>query len=62
MQNLKPLASLSSWAGQFESYLVGNPEDRFYRDEAHLQVLFCAVLSKISHSGDNPQIDGFILE
>ena len=36
MQNLKPLASLHSWAGQFESYLVGNPEDRFSRDEAQL--------------------------
>ena len=30
------LASLSSWAGRFESYLVENPEDRFPRDEAHL--------------------------
>ena len=29
MQNLKPLASLCSWAGQFESYLVRNPEDSF---------------------------------
>ena len=27
MQNLKSLASLYSWAGQFESYLVANPED-----------------------------------
>ena len=30
------LASLRSWAGQFESYLVANPEDRFTRDVAHL--------------------------
>ena len=29
MQNLKPLASLYSWAGRFEYHLVGNPEDRF---------------------------------
>ena len=36
MQNLKPLASLYSWAGQFESYLVANPEDRFSRNEAHI--------------------------
>ena len=36
MQNLKPLASLYSWADQFESYLVANPEDRFSRDEAHI--------------------------
>ena len=34
--NVKPLASLYSWAGQFESYLVANPEDRFSRDEVHL--------------------------
>ena len=33
MQNLKPLASLYSWAGQFESYLVANPEDRSSHDE-----------------------------
>ena len=30
------LASFFSWAGQFESYLVENPEDRFSRDEAHI--------------------------
>ena len=35
MQNLKPLASLCSWAGWFESYLVKHPKDRFSRDEAH---------------------------
>ena len=38
MQNLKPLANLHSWAGQFESYLVGNPEDRFFHGVAHIQV------------------------
>ena len=36
MHNLKPLASLYSWAGQFESYLVAKPEDRFSRDVAQL--------------------------
>ena len=30
------LASLYSWAGWFESYLVANPEDRFSRDGAHI--------------------------
>ena len=30
MQNLKPLDSLYSWAGKFESKLVANPEDRFF--------------------------------
>ena len=39
MQNLKPLASLYSWAGQFESYLVANPKDRFSRDEAQFVVI-----------------------
>ena len=32
----KTLASLWNWAGQFETYLVANPEDRFFRDEAYL--------------------------
>ena len=36
MQNLKPLASLDSWAGQFESYRVGNPEDRFSHHMAQM--------------------------
>ena len=36
MQNFEPLASLCTSAGRFESYLVGNPEDRFSRDEAHM--------------------------
>ena len=30
------LASLCSWAGQFVSYLVTNPEDRFSHDAAHM--------------------------
>ena len=30
------LASLCNWAGWFESYLVGNLEDRFSRDEARM--------------------------
>ena len=33
--NFKTLASLSCWAGRFESYLVENPEDGFSRDKAH---------------------------
>ena len=39
MQNFKPLASLCSSAGRFESYLVGNNEDRFSRDVAHIKVV-----------------------
>ena len=30
------LASICSWAGWFESYLVENPEDRFSRDGAQM--------------------------
>ena len=33
IQNFKPLASRCS---RFESYLVGNPEDRFSHDVAHI--------------------------
>ena len=36
MQKLKTLASLCCWAGRWESYLVGNPEDRFSHDVAHI--------------------------
>ena len=35
-QNFKTLASLCSWAGKFESYLVKNPKDRFSRDVARV--------------------------
>ena len=35
VQNSKTLASLGSWAGGFESYLVANPENRFSHDVAH---------------------------
>ena len=38
--NFKPVASFSCWPGQFESYLVGNPEDRFSRDEAHINLTY----------------------
>ena len=33
-RNFTILASLSSWANSFDSYMVGNPEDRFSRCEA----------------------------
>ena len=32
------LASFCGCAGRFESTLVGNPEDRFSRDEAYMQI------------------------
>ena len=37
IRNLKPLGSLYSWAGRFESYLVENPEDTFSHDEVQIQ-------------------------
>ena len=40
IRNFKPLASLCSWAGRFESYLVANHEDRFSRNGAHLSFNF----------------------
>ena len=50
MQNFKTVACLCSRAGRFESYLVENPEDRFSRDEAQLNVapecLYSIILSK----------------
>ena len=36
MWNLNFLASLCSWEDWFETRFVGNPENRFCRDEAHL--------------------------
>ena len=36
IRNFKALTSFCGCAGRFVSYLVGNPEDRFSRDEAQL--------------------------
>ena len=33
---VKTVANFCSWAGRFVSYLVGNPEDRFSRNVAHV--------------------------
>ena len=38
IRNFKPLASLCLSAGQFESYMVTNPEDRFSHDMAHISI------------------------
>ena len=38
MQSFKILASFWSWAAQFESYLVGNSEDRFTHGVALIEV------------------------
>ena len=45
IQHLKSLASLCSWAVQFESYLVVNLEDRFSRDEAQIWVFNLSLLN-----------------
>ena len=47
IRNFMPLGSLCSWAGRFESYLVGNPEDRFSRDKDSvcLRFLFRHIMS-----------------
>ena len=39
IRNFKPPSSFCSCAGQFVSYLVSNPEDRFSRDEAHMAAI-----------------------
>ena len=51
MQNLKPLASPYSWAGQFQSYLVGNLEDRFSRDETHIVATMAKCLAVLISFG-----------
>ena len=38
IRNFKPLAGFCGCAGRFVSYLVGNPEDRFSRDVAQIEV------------------------
>ena len=49
IQNFKPLASLCSLAGQFESHLVGNPDDRLSPDEAHTILFFLSMF--LIHTG-----------
>ena len=44
-RSFKTLGSLCSSAGQFESYLVENPEDRFSHDKAHIILLMLAYYS-----------------
>ena len=39
IRNFKPLPSFCGCTGRFESTLVGNPENRFSRDEAHVSVV-----------------------
>ena len=47
IQKFKTLACACSSAGWFESYLVGNPEDRFSRDEAQIRTR-----KTIAHKGE----------
>ena len=39
--NFNFLTSLSSWGDCFETRFVGNPEDRFSRDDAHTDPCCC---------------------
>ena len=48
--DFKTLASLCSWADRFESYLVGNLEDRFSRDEAQIRQHFWRPILIIRYS------------
>ena len=43
MQSLKTLATLRSWAGQFESYLAANPHD-----VAHTPVTYRSIQYAVS--------------
>ena len=46
-RNFNFLASLSGWGDWFESRFVGNPEDRFRRDEAQIKTVFTSYAMKI---------------
>ena len=49
IQNFKPLASFCGCAGRFESYLVANPENRFSRDKAHIDVS-CSQIAQVEEN------------
>ena len=49
IQTFKPLASLCSWAGQFESYLVTNCKDRFSLDVAQITPSLLVDFSILAH-------------
>ena len=52
MRNLKPLAIFCGCTAVFMSDLVGNPEDRFSYNEAHLILeLFQAVTDRVVAGG-----------
>ena len=45
--NFNFLASLCNWGDWFETHFVGHPEDRFFRDEAHM----INIIFKYMHCG-----------
>ena len=47
IQVFKTLAGLCNLAGWLESYLLANPEDRVYRDEAHFRATGKTVLEQL---------------
>ena len=72
-ENFKLLAILCGYAAQFVSDLVGNPEDRFSQNEAHMLVLLtlhqgenqlsklclCCSQQFFSHVGTEPSLPGY---
>ena len=62
MQNLKSLASLCRGAGRCESYLVGNPDDRFSRDVAQIIIEDqCCVLDVFLTNGKACHVNECVL-
>ena len=51
--NFKPLAILCGCTARFVSDLVGNPEDRFSHNEAHLVILPFAFFSHLQRKRSN---------
>ena len=59
MQNLQPLANLHSWAGQFESYLVANPETGFLVIGSYDDASILRPKNKTIHGSNNPANSSF---
>ena len=55
VSKISRLATFCSWVAQFESYLVGIPEVRFSRDEAHINAIdactcLCIYITRIVYN------------
>ena len=47
MQTFSILASLCSWTGWIELYMVANPKDRFSHIEAQIIYIFLCVIGQV---------------